>query len=58
MEFIIVPDELYNAINRKLDDAFKECPEAEADRDFLYQELLNAFQKYGRLPAFKLEKKS
>lgn len=54
--FLIVPDALYDAIHKRLDEAFAECPEAEADREHLYRQLLDAFSRYGTIPEFSLEK--
>lgn len=56
---VIVPDSLREAINARLDAAFAELPDedraiAEKDRDFLYRQLLDAFDKYGTIPDFRL----
>ena len=53
---VIVPNELRDMINEKLDAAFREVPEAEKDRDVLYRQLLSYFNKYGVIPDFKLQK--
>lgn len=53
--FYIVPDALYNAIQKRLDAAFEKCPEAEKDREALYHQLLEAFNQYGSIPEFTLE---
>lgn len=57
--FLVVPDSLRNAINAKLDRAIADLPEpdkpfAEKDREFLYRQLLDAFDKYGVIPDFSL----
>lgn len=55
---LIVPNELRDAINRKLDEALKEWPAAtEQDRDVLYHELLNYFNETGEIPDFKVTKR-
>ena len=51
----IVPDALRDALNQRLDEAFKDFPDAEKDREFLYGQLLEAFAKYGKIPEFTLE---
>lgn len=56
---VIVPDALREAIHAKLTTAFAELPEgdrliAEKDREFLYGQLLDAFDKYGHIPEFTL----
>lgn len=52
----IVPDALYDAIQKRLDAAIAECPEAEKDREALYHQLLEAFNQYGSIPEFTLVK--
>jgi hypothetical protein len=54
--FLIVPDALYNAIHKRLDEEFVKFPAAAADRDALYHELLDYFAEHGALPEFTLEK--
>jgi hypothetical protein len=56
---VIVPNVLRDAINAKLDAALAELPEedravAEKDREFLYGQLLDAFDQYGTIPDFTL----
>jgi hypothetical protein len=58
---VIVPNELSAAINAKLDAAIAELPEedrasAERDREFLYGQLLDAYDKCGFIPNFTLTK--
>jgi len=55
--FVIVPNVLSDAVNKKLDLAFVDCPEAEKDRDILYNQLLQYFDEHGELPEFKIIKK-
>lgn len=52
---VIVPDALHDAINARLDAAIEQCPDAAKDREFLYNQLLGAFDEYGYLPDFTLE---
>lgn len=54
---VIVPNALRDAINRKLDAAFRVCPEAEKDREVLYHSLLEHFNEYGDVPDFTLRRK-
>ena len=53
---VIVPDDLYNAIHARLDELFKEFPDAEKDRDALYHQVLAYFDEFGRLPSFTIER--
>ena len=48
MSIVIVPDYLRDAINRKIDTAFKEITEAE--HDLLYRTMLEYFNEYGKVP--------
>lgn len=57
MAFVIVPNELRDAINSRLDTAYKECPDAEIDRDIHYHELLRLYDENGRIPEFTLAKR-
>ena len=51
---VIVPNFLRDAINAKLDEVFKTCPEAEKERESLYQRLLEYFDEHGVIPDFTL----
>ena len=53
---VIVPNELRDAINRALDCALEDCPEAERDRESLYHQLLEYFDEHGSIPEFKIAK--
>jgi hypothetical protein len=53
---LIVPDALYDAIHEAITKAAKDNPEIEKDRDSLYRELLDVFNQFGYLPAFRIEK--
>ena len=58
-KMVIVPNDLRDAINTKLDAAIAELPEpdrpfAEKDREFLYSQLLDAFDEHGVIPDFTL----
>ena len=53
---VIVPDSLRDAINKKLDAALAECPDAEKDREHLYGQLLDYFNEHGVIPDFTLGK--
>ena len=54
----IVPDDLREAIEARLDEAIASCPDAAADRDELYRQLLSYFHEHGVIPNFSLEKKA
>ena len=51
---VIVPNELRDAINEKLNAAIEEHKDAEQDRDLLFSQLLWHFNKYGTIPEFTL----
>ena len=53
----IIPDILRDVINAKLDVAISEVPEAEKDRDVLYNQLLLIFDETGEVPDFKLQRR-
>ena len=52
MSLGIVPNFLRDAINEKLDKAYKEKPEAEIDRQYHYKALLEHFDEHGVIPDF------
>jgi hypothetical protein len=54
---VIVPDSLRDAINAKLDAEIAKHPDAAADREILYGQLLDYFNALGVLPDFTLERK-
>jgi hypothetical protein len=51
---LVVPNNLRDRINQKLDEAISGCPEAEKDRDDLFHQILDYFDKYGIIPDFTL----
>lgn len=51
---VIVPNELRDQIYAKIDAALIDAPEAAADRDHYYQELLAFFNENGYIPDFSL----
>jgi len=51
MKTVIVPNELRDAINRQLDEAYDETPAAAVDREAHYAAILAHFDEYGRLPS-------
>jgi hypothetical protein len=57
MKLVIVPNELRDAINAKLDAAIATEPGAALDRDELYSQLLAYFDEHGQLPEFVIAKK-
>ena len=54
--FLIVPDALYDAIHKKLDEEIRKHPDAEKDRDYLYRQCLDYFAEHGSMPNFTLER--
>ena len=54
---LIVPNWLSASINRALDVALAECPEAAPDRELFYEKLLAYFNEYGKIPDFALAKR-
>ena len=56
MSAFVIPSDLIDAINRRLDRAIEDCPEAAKDREFLYDQCLLAVDRYGYIPEFSLEK--
>jgi hypothetical protein len=57
MKYCIVPNELRDAINAKLDTAIAACPDAAKDRDDLYNQLLSistSTAKYRTLTSLKI----
>ena len=57
MRYVIVPNEVRNTINAKLDAAYIEVPDAEKERELHYHELLAYFDEHGEIPDFTLFKK-
>ena len=55
--FMIVPAYVDQAIEAKLDAAFAGLPYTAEDRQYVRDELLAYFDRYGTLPDFTLEKK-
>ena len=54
---VIVPNELRDAIQRKLGEALKDFPEcSKEDRQFLYQQILKYYNEHGVVPDFQLKK--
>ena len=56
--FRIVPNSIRDEINRALDLAIADCPEAAADRDVLYGQVLDIYDETGEVPEFKLERRT
>lgn len=54
---VIVPNELSDAINVKLDEELKQWPDATGhDRDVLYHQVLAHYNEHGVLPDFTIVK--
>ncbi len=56
MMFAIIPDYVSNEIDRKLDAALAETPDAKKDRDHLKAQLTAYFVDHGVVPDFSLAK--
>jgi hypothetical protein len=54
---LIVPNYVYEEINRRLDAAIALAPDAALDREYLYNALLGAYDEFGFIPKFELERK-
>lgn len=54
--FVIVPNFVRDAINRKLDEMIAAEPLAAKDREYLYSQLLAYFSEYGVIPEFALKR--
>jgi hypothetical protein len=52
----IVPNYVRDAINAKLDAALADVPDAEKDREHLYNGLLMYFNEHGAIPDFSIVK--
>ena len=52
----IVPNVLRDEINKKLDEAYLQIPEAAVDRDHHFRMCLSYFDDNGVLPEFKIVK--
>jgi hypothetical protein len=57
MRYVIEMHAVRDAIDRALDAAFLECPDAEKHREVFHAELLRYYDEHGELPDFKLTKK-
>jgi hypothetical protein len=53
---VIVPNNLRDAINAKLDAALALVPDAAKDREHLYGQLLAHFDEHGVLPDFQIQR--
>ena len=53
---VIVPNVLRDRINKALDAAYQDCPQAEVDREAHYSALLNYFDEHGNLPEITFER--
>jgi hypothetical protein len=58
MSFYVVPDYVYDHIQRRLDAVISEHPDAEKDREHLYRQLLEVFNETGQIPEFTLKRTS
>lgn len=57
MRLVVVPNVLGDAINARLDEVLRDAPpEAIAEREHLYQQILEYFDEHGIIPEFSLVK--
>ena len=54
--FYAVPNYIIEEIDRKLDEAIAQVPEAECDREALRSQLLDYVNEHGNVPEFSLAK--
>lgn len=54
---VIVPNCLRDEINKAIDAALVDHPDAAADREMFFDTLLSYFNEHGHIPQFKLERK-
>lgn len=54
--FVIVPNHISEEINRLLDNAFLEYPEATKEREAFYHQILEFYDNNGCLPEFTIQK--
>lgn len=56
--FLLVPNDLADALSAKLDAALAEFPEASKDREALYDQLLSYVNEHGVIPDFTIGRTS
>jgi len=54
--FYVVPNQIGNEIDRKLDEALAEHPDAAPDREFFRAQLIEYVAEHGFVPDFSLNK--
>lgn len=54
---VIVPNYVRDAINKALDRAIAECPDAAYERGVLFDQLLAYFDEHGAVPKFTLARR-
>lgn len=54
---VVVPDSLRNDINDKLESAYQDCPDARADHEALYADMLAYFDEHGGIPDITLKRR-
>lgn len=55
--FVIVPNEIRDAINSKLDPQLKKFPQLEKDREEIFNQILGYYDENGSIPDFNIEPK-
>jgi hypothetical protein len=56
--FYVVPNQIGNAIDERLDAEIEKCPDAAKDREALRSQLIEYFAEHGVIPDFSLGKRA
>lgn len=56
MSFYVVPNELSDLIYARIDAELEKVPEAAADREHFYAQILDYFNEHGVIPEFGLHR--
>jgi len=57
MALCIVPNDLSDAIYKKIDEQLVDHPALVKHREEIYKDLLSYFDEYGKIPNFSLQEK-
>lgn len=55
--FVVVPNELRDAIYERVDEELKKHPELRDQRESIYQDILKYYDEHGSIPDFSVEPK-
>ncbi len=53
--YVIVPNYVRDAINKRLDEALGDLPVPAPDREIMYDTLLRAYNETGQIPSFDIK---